>query len=419
MKRLLLLFGILFSLSSVAQQHPKLALINEAELAIVDGQLEKAAGIYEQLFLQKDEIWAQDLYNAAVVEMKLGSFEYAKKYLNELAKRGISLEALESVSVFEEMKSSFQWQSYTTVYNQLQEYSIKTNHYTDFITGMETTFDSLQLLSYEISYIPIRTTTADSTKILFEGKTLYAIPNSELTDGLQDLLLEKIDSVQQLPARLKKLEKYNAGCNEALEKYKSFFAKNDWPYETKFNNVRAHTIANPLNLISRNLLLLPDLGSAAKDLIETKTTNEHFFRGIFKGEDSLAISNIVIKATREGRLKPFTAIQILNYREFLNFQNFKVFELRIDQSEKCQEINGQYFVKYLPLQEELQEKYKSYETTLGIQKQEDFIKKALFMHRSLQPYSFNVRDRIEVNVFSNCETARAFITDAEPFERMK
>lgn len=415
MKKLFTLILLIVSIPVKGQELDKLKLINDAELAISASRLEDAANIYAQLFTAKDKIWAQDIYNAAVVELQLGSLEKAKPYLNELARRGIKISDLETIPIFEEMKESFDWKTYTNFYNQIADYAEQSNEYTLFLDEMSTNYDSLWTWATDAYYIPIRTSTADSTKISYKGEVLYAIPNTQLSDTVQQILRSKIDSVQMEPSRIALIARYKQESSVLLDKYISFFESHNWPNEKELNEARVFSLGNKLNSLVMNLFYMPEMGVSSKGLIEASTTNAHFYPRLFRGEDSLSIAKPVLKGLKNGRIKPLTALQIFNYDDFLKIQNFKIHELKVSESDDCESLNGKFFINEIAHKTDFLERFEGYQKDFGLESLENFNQKAKFCHSAERPFSFNVRRQFELSAFSGCARAKEFIKEMEPF----
>ena len=101
------------TLDYVKAYHP---VINQAELKVVDGQYEDALRAYQQAFAAVPSPFARDYYNAAVCATLLGEERQARKYLEQLALKGVSLAYLERQEAFDALQSTRHWRKFKRKY---------------------------------------------------------------------------------------------------------------------------------------------------------------------------------------------------------------------------------------------------------------------------------------------------------------
>lgn len=115
----LLLLSPLIALSQAdyfVKYYPQIDL---AEKKVLEGDYRRAQFYYSEAFSAVQEPLARDIYNAVVCNFLLKDFTGAKPLLIVLAKKGVSLEILESNDAFHLEKVKHEWANFKLIYTQI------------------------------------------------------------------------------------------------------------------------------------------------------------------------------------------------------------------------------------------------------------------------------------------------------------
>ncbi len=111
---------ILFNSSVLADEidytkvyHP---LINNAELSITQGDYAVALAYYREAFAAVPTSFVRDYYNAAICAVLVNNKKYTLNFLEELAKKGVSIEYLSKQPVFNSLQIDKQWRKFNKKY---------------------------------------------------------------------------------------------------------------------------------------------------------------------------------------------------------------------------------------------------------------------------------------------------------------
>ncbi len=120
MKKFVSCIFILFTFGTYAQEvnyvkvyHP---IINQAEVAVMDGKYKDALPIYEKAFAAVPRAFMKDYFNAAVCATYLGDASNTYKYLLEVAGKGISIDFVKGESAFIGIQQDPNWREFEKQY---------------------------------------------------------------------------------------------------------------------------------------------------------------------------------------------------------------------------------------------------------------------------------------------------------------
>lgn len=104
----------MFSITSVVAQKKEITraycqLIDSAEIAITENNLNKAVSLYESAFKMRTYIHTNDLYNAAIVYTQISDFQHTRQLFDSLALRGFPINFFMKKSTFYKFRESNYW----------------------------------------------------------------------------------------------------------------------------------------------------------------------------------------------------------------------------------------------------------------------------------------------------------------------
>jgi hypothetical protein len=97
-------------------------VINNAELSITQGDYGVALAYYREAFAAVSTPFARDYYNAAVCAALVNNKKYTLNYLEELAKKGVSITYLEKQPVFDSLQTTKQWRKFRKKYPKYRQH---------------------------------------------------------------------------------------------------------------------------------------------------------------------------------------------------------------------------------------------------------------------------------------------------------
>lgn len=108
---LLLALTLLSTATAKAFDYKRYArLINNAELALIDGAYSKALSFYDSAFVTKDVPFVQDVYNASVCAVKASLNSRAMTYCSRLANMGVGKQLFTAANVYHKLFTSDAWE---------------------------------------------------------------------------------------------------------------------------------------------------------------------------------------------------------------------------------------------------------------------------------------------------------------------
>lgn len=142
-------FMILLLLCAAAQQafcqiNDYHALVNRAELKIIDKDYAAALACYDTAFTRKEFPFAQDLYNASLCALQTGRQSRALAFCYRLADKGIGSAFFLKASVYRPLASGAAWKAFIAYANNSRETFLHNNKKTmAFMDGLFSISDTI------------------------------------------------------------------------------------------------------------------------------------------------------------------------------------------------------------------------------------------------------------------------------------
>jgi hypothetical protein len=97
------------------------ALVDTAEISIVDSTYQKALTFYKKAFELVDHPFGKDYYNAVLCANFLGNYKDGTFYMGKLLEKGLDFTYFSENPLFEDLRNSKEWKSFTASYKKYHE----------------------------------------------------------------------------------------------------------------------------------------------------------------------------------------------------------------------------------------------------------------------------------------------------------
>ncbi|MCP9767389.1 hypothetical protein EGI22_05665 [Lacihabitans sp. LS3-19] len=381
-------------------------LINKAELLFIEEKYTDASESYFKAFSQTKSPLVRDLLNATVCKLYQGDFEGAKLYLFKMAQRGVNLETLEQLEIFEIGNNQDAWKMFKPSYEQFYE----PKELNDFLKYH---FSNLSLLRSKLmdmlseNFILIENG-ADEQKFAIKRKDysgFFSSISNEAKENIRVYTKAEMEK-ESIVIKINTEEIYHEAKEILLLIMENQMALSDGTSQVETFHTHDHDMFSFLNFFMFNKpQIIVENGKAVNKLADWMNEEEISY-----------LDSRLQEAVSQGILSPQLAISQSSERDIPEKIRVTSFTLKIENNNNCNkefdDLDNVKFLKKNTLTKDEQKEYNKIRQKYGLETLEDRFKKEEFAIDQNKYFILNTRSTLESSVVPNCEVAQNMIAGA-------